>query len=115
MHSIRLAYIAALLALGGCTGLIPTAPVTQATAAHALATGQQIVAEGNLICQVGPTMFQMIDPSGAAILAKGAPKAAVDKVCGSVNGAAVALSNVSVTPAGLVVALPPSVTIPLKA
>ena len=99
-------------------GYLMLAGLTACTASQAsrtLATAQQVVADGQLVCQVGPAAFEMLDPSGAAILAKGATKSAVDTVCGAVNGVATALPNVSVQPAGLVVQLPPSVTIPLKA
>ena len=53
----------------------------------------------------GPAVLAMFDPSGVKILAKGATKPAVYDVRGLVNGAAVALSNVSVQPSGIVVSL----------
>ncbi len=103
MNKIFLA--AAAAGLAGCTA---------SQASRTLATAQQVVSDGQLVCQVGPTAFAMLDPAGAEILAKGAAKSAVDQVCAAVNGAAVALPNVSVQPAGVVVTLPPSLTIPLK-
>ena len=105
---LALAILAPLAACG------ITAPVTTSTATRDLATAQQVVDEGILVCKVGPIVAEMLTPSGAAILAKGATKAAVDQTCGLVNGAAVALSSVSVQPAGIVVTLPPSVTIPTR-
>ena len=105
MRSIRLALVAALTGLSACSA-------NQAT--RTLATAQEVVSDGQLVCQVGPTAFAMLDPSGAAILAKGATKAAVDQTCALVNGVATALPSVSVQPASVVVALPASVAIPLK-
>ena len=99
--------IAAALSLAGCAnGAAPTVPVSAGTL-------RTYVAEGQLLCAAGPATLAMFAPSGAAILAKGATKAAVDAVCGAIN-------SVAVSPAGapvgsVTVALPPSVTIPLRA
>ena len=106
MHiNTRYLCLALIASLAGCTA-------TQAT--RTIATAQQVISDGQLVCKVGPTALAMFDSSGAEILAKGGTKQAVDTVCGIVDGIAVALPNVSVQPAGLVVTLPPSVTIPLK-
>jgi hypothetical protein len=71
------------------------------------------VKEGQLVCAVGPTMVAMMSTSGAAILAQGATKLAVDTVCGLINGIAVSPPNFGVAPV-VTVALPPTVNIPLK-
>ena len=96
----------------GALGVLSACTTTQVS--RTLATADQVIADGQLVCKIGPTVVAMLAPSGAEILAKGASKSAVDTVCGLVNGAAVALPAASVQPAGLVVALPRSVTIPLK-
>ena len=103
----RIASVGVAFALAGCASPVTSpvsAPVTTSTAARDLAPAQQ----------VGPMAFQMLDPAGAALLAKGAAKSAVDTVCGAVGGVATALQDVTVTPAGITVQLPPSVTIPTK-
>ena len=119
MNPARLLHLALLASLAGCSAGAVTAPiaapVTTSTATRDLLTAQQVVAEGQLVCQVGSTAFAMLDPSGAALLAKGAAKTAVDAACGTVGGVATALSNMTATPAGIVVQLPPAVTIPTKA
>ena len=106
-------------ALAGCSGANVTspvsAPVTTSTATRDLATLQAGAAEGQLFCQAGPAVLAMFDPSGAAILAKGATATAVKTACNIVGGAAVALQNVSVTPQGVQVTLPSTLTIPTKA
>ena len=120
-NSTRLRFLlcCSVLGLSACNGTAGvtspvSAPVTNSTAARYLATGQQIVSSGQLICQVGPTVLQALDPSGAAVLAKGATKAAVNAACASVGGMATALNDVSVTPKGIVVTLPPTLTIPTQ-
>ena len=120
MHMIRLHHIAALMALGllaGCSTAVTSpvsAPVTASTATRDLATIEQGASMGQLFCQEGPAVLAMFDPSGAAILAKGAASVAVKTVCNLVGGAAVALQNVSVTPTAIQVTLPPSVSIPTQ-
>ena len=105
MNRLHILVAAAGIALTGCTA-------TQVS--KGLATAQEVVADGQLVCQVGPTALAMLTPQVAAILAKGAAKSAVDTTCGIINGVATALPDVSVQPAGAVVQLPPTVTIPLK-
>ena len=120
MKTLALVSFLSLASLAACSpGASVTspvaAPVTSSTAASYLQTAENVVSSGQLVCQVGPTAFQMLVPGGAAILAKGATSTAVAKVCAGVNGVATALSDVSVTPAGITVQLPPSITIPTKA
>jgi hypothetical protein len=93
---IRLAIIAAVIALSGCAGT----------------TVQTAIADGQLVCQVGAAYQAMQTAAGKPILAKGATATAVQTVCGLIGGAAVALPT-GTTPASVTVALPPSVTIPL--
>jgi hypothetical protein len=95
---------ACALALAACSAT-STVPVSATTV-------RTYVAEGQLLCAAGPAALAMFAPSGAAILAKGAAKAAVDAVCGAINSVAVSPSD---APVGAVtVLLPPSVTIPVK-
>ncbi len=95
---------ACALALAACT-TTPTVPVSANTV-------RTYVAEGQLLCAAGPAALAMFVPSGAAILAKGATKAAVDAVCAAVNSVAVSPSG---APVGTItVTLPPTVSIPLR-
>ena len=74
---------------------------------------QTAVAEGQLICANGPTAVAMFSTTGAAILAQGATKKAVTDVCSLIGGVAVsppAAGGVQ----SVTVALPPSISIPLK-
>ncbi len=70
------------------------------------------IAEGQLLCQAGPGTVAMFSASGAAILAKGATKVAVDTVCGILGS--VAVSPVGAPVGSVTVALPASLSIPLK-
>ena len=71
----------------------------------------QVVADGQLVCAVGPTVVAMAYPSGAAVLAKGATKVFVDAVCGTIKGIAVSPPN---APVPTVTVVPPTVVIPLE-
>lgn len=86
----------AALALAGCTA----------------SQVQTAVSEGQLVCAVGPTAVAMSSTSGAAILAQGATKQAVNDVCGLIGGIAVSPPASGVQ--SVTVALPPSILIPLK-
>ena len=103
---MRLPLLATLsaLALAACTPGT-TAPVGAGTL-------RTYVAEGQLLCAAGPATLAMFAPSGAAILAKGAAKAAVDAVCATINSVAVSPSGAPV--GSVTVALPASVVVPLR-
>ena len=92
--------------------LIPSLAILAALSACTAAQMQTAITDGQLVCQVGSAYQAMRAASGQAILAKGAPAAAVQQVCGLVGGAAVALPS-GATPAAVTIALPPSLTIPL--
>ena len=70
------------------------------------------VQEGQLVCAVGPTVVSLSSTSGAAILAKGATKQAVDAVCALISGIAVSPPGAPIP--SVTVALPPSITIPVR-
>ncbi len=72
---------------------------------------EQAVAIGQLVCQVGPTFLAMVDPSGAAILAKGATSTFVTQACAAVNGVATALP---VAASVVTTVITPPATTPLK-
>ena len=71
-----------------------------------------VVQEGQLVCAVGPTVVSMSSTSGAAILARGATQEAVSAVCGLIRGIAVSPPGTPVP--SVSVALPPSITIPVR-
>ena len=91
-------------------GLLITCLALSACTATQLQTGltaaSQAVTDGQLICQVGPTFLALVDPTGAAVLAKGATAEYVQTACAEVNGIAVALplAKTAVT----AVVMPPS-------
>ena len=112
-HTLSACLLPLGLTLAGCavdptTGavdLTTPAPITAATL-------RADIAEGQLICSAGPSTVAMFSTTGAAILAKGAPKAVVDTVCGLIGSVAVSPAG---APVGSVsVTLPPSLTVPLK-
>ena len=87
------------------------------TAALSLAacTATQVgtaVQDGQLVCAVGPMVVSLSSTSGAAILAKGATKAAVDAVCALISGIAVSPPGTPIP--SVTVALQPSITIPVR-
>lgn len=104
----------AMLALTACTQSPTTgAAEITSTAPVSATTLRSVIAEGQLLCSAGPATVAMFSTSGAAILAKGATKKAVDAVCAI-------LGSVAVSPAGapvgsVSVVLPPSISIPLRA
>jgi hypothetical protein len=67
---VALVPIVLALALGACTA----AQVSTA------------VADGQLVCTYGPSLAAMVDPSGAAILAKGQTAAFVRAACAAIGG-----------------------------
>ena len=70
------------------------------------------VAQGQLVCAIGPTFVALADPTGAAVLAQGATKAFVDAACAAVNGIAVPPPD---APVPVVKVVPPAVAAPLEA
>ena len=89
-------------------------PLAAALSLAACSTAQlgRAVQDGQLVCAVGPTVVAMSSTSGAAILARGATKTAVDSVCALIAGIAVSPPGGSVP--SVTVALPPTITIPLR-
>ncbi len=71
-----------------------------------LTAASQAIADGQLVCQVGPSFLALVDPSGAAVLAKGNSAAYVQQACALVHGAAVALPPL--TAAVTAVVVPPA-------
>lgn len=102
----------ATLSLAACT-LTPNGGAQLSTSAPVSADKlRTYVAEGQLLCSAGPGIVAMFSNSGAALLAKGATKAAVDTACGLINGVAVSPQG---APTGAVlVTLPSTLAIPLK-
>lgn len=79
-------------------------------------TAQQVqtaISEGQLICAVGPTAVSMSSTTGAAIMAKNATKKDVDATCKLIGGIAVS-PPVAGGVQSVTVALPASISIPLK-
>lgn len=79
---------------------------TAAQIATVSTTASTVIADGQLICRVGPTFLAMVSPSGTALLAKGATAAAVAATCAAVNGVATALP-------AMIAAIPTTVTPPI--
>ena len=106
---MRYISLALLTALAGCGSTITaTAPVTSGQAST-LTTVASVVASGQLVCKLGPAnLVALIDPSGAAILAKGNTAAYVAKACAAINGVAVSPPTGSSTIATVSVSVPAS-------
>lgn len=112
MKNILLAGLATL-ALAACAQNPTTGAAEITSVAPVSATTlRSVIAEGQLLCSAGPATVAMFSTSGAAILAKGATKSAVDAVCAILG--AVAVSPVGAPVGTVSVALPPSLVIPLK-
>jgi hypothetical protein len=92
-------------------GLLLALTAGLALSACTAAQVNRVVVDGQLVCAVGPTVVAMAYPSGAAVLAKGAPKAYVDAVCGVIGGVAVSPPGAAVP---TVTVVPPVVVIPLR-
>ncbi len=80
-----------IFALLAVAGLSACSASQIASVNSGVTQAEQAVAIGQLVCQTGPTFLAMVDPSGAAILAKGATQQFVTQACAAVNATAVAL------------------------
>jgi len=72
--------VAGLALLCGCTA---------AQVATGLADVSKVIAQGQLVCKVGPTLLALVDPSGAPVLAKGQTATYVNAACAVLDGVAV--------------------------